>query len=312
MSDVKLSLTPAGGPKTNGFLVIDKPSGWTSHDIVAKVRKATGVKKIGHAGTLDPMATGVLVLCLGHATRLSEYVMASTKQYDAVLRLGLETDTYDADGRVTAEYPIDGITEQRVTAALAPFRGAIAQVPPMYSAIQKNGKRLYDLARAGVEIEREPRPVTIYRLELTRWNLPYCALDVECSPGTYIRSLAHDLGQALGCGAHLTALRRGRSGALADPVDWQTLQKAFKEESWERLIVDEHTALGHIPTVALDSLGAMMFMRGQQVIAAEVQRASAGSNWPNGSEVRVYGPEDRFIGIGEIKANRLQPIKVFA
>ncbi len=298
---------------TNGFLVVDKPGKLTSHDVVAKVRKGTGVKKIGHAGTLDPMATGVLVLCLGYATRLSEYVMASDKTYQTTLMLGIETDTYDADGRPTAEASeaaMSSVTQALLEAALVPFRGPILQVPPMYSAIQKNGKRLYELARSGIEIEREPRPVTIYDLKLLSWNLPYIVLEVTCSAGTYIRSIAHDLGTALGVGAHLTTLRRTRSGKLDDPIDWGTIQKAMNEETWDRLLIDEHVPLGHIPAVALDSIEAALFQRGQAV-TVESLPPDLDSARPDGGELRVYDPADRMIGMGEMRAGKLYPGKVF-
>ncbi len=195
-----------------GFLVIDKPPGMTSHDVVAWVRRGTGVKRIGHAGTLDPMATGVLVLCIGAATRLSEYVMSSHKVYTASIRLGIETDTYDADGQITATADASALTRSEVETALAHFQGEIDQIPPMVSALQQGGRRLYDLARQGIEVERAPRRVTL-NIHLLDLNLPDLRLRVECSPGTYIRSLAHDLGAALGVGAHLTALRRKASGA---------------------------------------------------------------------------------------------------
>jgi tRNA pseudouridine55 synthase len=302
----------------NGFLVVDKPSKFTSHDVVNKVRRSTGVKKIGHAGTLDPMATGVLVLCLGYATRLSEYVMASDKTYLATLRLGLETDTYDADGRPTAEADPDrlaALTRADVEAQLAQFRGNILQVPPMYSAIQKNGKRLYELARAGIEIEREPRPVTISELEIVDWYTQTVILSVTCSAGTYIRSLAHDLGQALGVGAHLTALRRTRSGTLDEPIDWQLLMKAIKDESWERYVIDEQVPLKRLLAVQIDIVRAGLFSRGQpissSVVSAPAQFNDGEIPVPTEGEVRVYDTLERLIGIGQMHPDRLQPVKVF-
>jgi tRNA pseudouridine55 synthase len=300
----------------NGFLVVDKPASLTSHDVVAKVRRGTGIKKIGHAGTLDPMATGVLVLCLGYATRLSEYVMASTKVYHATVKFGVETDTYDADGHVTAEHDASHITREHIEATLPQFRGDILQVPPMYSAIQKNGKRLYDLARAGIEVEREPRPVTIYTLELLRWVWPQALVEVKCSAGTYIRSLAYDMGQALGIGAHLTNLRRVASGTLADPIDWQTMQKAMKEETWPKLVIDEHLPLRHLTAIQLDQLQSALFMRGQAIPTGQIDTPPPFLN--NGQspdatsdEVRVYDARDHLIGIGMLSPERLQPAKVF-
>jgi tRNA pseudouridine55 synthase len=204
----------------SGFLIVDKPRGMTSHDVVNAVKRAaravSGVKiKVGHAGTLDPMATGVLVVCVGDATRLSEYVMASDKTYEARVKLGEATDTYDADGEITARYDAAHITRGTVELALEAFRGDIQQIPPMYSAIKQGGKKLYDLARAGVTVDRAPRAVTISRLTITDWHPPELSLEVVCSAGTYIRSLAHDLGESLCVGAHLTGLRRTRSGAFS-------------------------------------------------------------------------------------------------
>jgi tRNA pseudouridine55 synthase len=306
----------------NGFLVVDKPANLTSHDVVAKVRRGTGIKKIGHTGTLDPMATGVLVLCLGYATRLSEYVMASTKVYRATVKFGVETDTYDADGHVTAEADASHITQDVITASLPQFRGAILQIPPMYSAIQKNGKRLYDLARAGIEVEREPRPVTIYQLELLRWVWPQAEIEIKCSAGTYIRSLAHDLGAVLGVGAHLTSLRRTASGTLSDPIDWQTIQKAMKEETWAKLIIDEHIPLRHLTAIQLDAIQAALFMRGQAIPAGQIGKPPTylnnstpveadHANPDHAAEVRVYDHRDRLIGIGLLSPQKLQPAKVF-
>ncbi|NDJ61826.1 MAG: tRNA pseudouridine(55) synthase TruB, partial [Chloroflexi bacterium] len=197
-----------------GFLNIDKPLGWTSHDVVAKLRRGLQIKKIGHAGTLDPLATGVLVICLGAATRLSEYVMDTTKRYRAVVHLGVTTDTYDAEGEITAQRPSDHLSEADVRDALGAFVGALEQVPPMYSAIKQGGRKLYDLARAGEVVERPPRPVHIHALEVVAWQPPQVTLDVTCSPGTYIRSLAYDLGAALGVGAHLAGLMRTASGSF--------------------------------------------------------------------------------------------------
>lgn len=298
----------------NGFLVVDKPASLTSHDVVAKVRRGTGIKKIGHAGTLDPMATGVLVLCLGYATRLSEYVMASTKVYNATVKFGVETDTYDADGHVTAEHDASHLTQEHIEAILPKFRGDILQIPPMYSAIQKNGKRLYDLARAGIEVEREPRPVTIYKLEILRWVWPQAVIEVTCSAGTYIRSLAHDFGEMLGVGGHLTSLRRVASGTLSEPIDWKTIQKAMKEETWAKLVMDEHLPLRHLTAVQLDSIQAALFMRGQGIPSDRIGTPPAFLN--NGSpdktdEMRVYDSRDNLIGIGKYQDVNLQPVKVF-
>ncbi len=193
----------------NGIIIIDKPAGWTSMDVCAKLRGILGERRIGHAGTLDPMATGVLPVFVGSATRAVEFAEKGDKEYLAGLRLGLVTNTQDTTGEVLEKYPVS-VTRPELTALLERFTGDILQIPPMYSAIKRNGKKLYELARQGVEVERAPRPVTIHELELLGW--PDAGEDfslrVRCSKGTYIRTLCHDIGQALGCGGCMSSLRR--------------------------------------------------------------------------------------------------------
>ena len=209
----------------DGIAVIDKPAGWTSHDVVAKARGVLGTRKVGHSGTLDPDATGVLVLGVGRATRLLRFLTALPKSYEAEIVLGVETDTLDSSGRVTARHEMTGVTETQARQAAASLTGDILQVPPMVSAVKVGGRRLHDLARAGVEVEREARPVTVYRFEVAR--LPgregLLRAAVDCSSGTYVRVLAADLGRALGGGAHLRGLRRTAVGGFgleqARPVE---------------------------------------------------------------------------------------------
>lgn len=257
-------------PPVFGLLNVNKPSGPTSYDIVAWVRRGTRVKKVGHAGTLDPLATGVLVLCLGPATRLAEYVMGSAKTYRARVHFGVETTTYDAEGEVVARNSAP-VTREVVEAALPAFRGAIEQVPPMYSAIQQGGRRLYDLARAGQEVERAPRPVTIDRLDLLAWEPPFAELEVACSPGTYIRSLAFDLGRAVGVGAHLAALERTASGSftVAGAVSWPDLEAAMAAGTWRDWLLPPERAVAHLPAVALDDDAAQRVRNGVRIEAAE-------------------------------------------
>jgi tRNA pseudouridine55 synthase len=236
-----------------GFLNINKPAGMTSHDVVSKVRRQTrktGTKKVGHAGTLDPMATGVLILCLGHATRLSEYAMQSTKKYRAIVSLGQTTDTYDAEGETLVTRDASHITEENVLSVLDNFRGHIEQVPPMYSAIKQDGKKLYELARDGVEVERLARPVTIHELNIVAWDLPQFTLDVVCSAGTYIRSLAYDIGEKLDVGAHLAGLIRTASGAfsLENAVD---LDAVIKSEDWQQYLIPPQQALADWKSIQL-------------------------------------------------------------
>ncbi|MCC7206986.1 MAG: tRNA pseudouridine(55) synthase TruB [Anaerolineae bacterium] len=285
-----------------GFLVVDKPRGLTSHDIVARVRRGASIRQVGHAGTLDPMATGVLVVCIGAATRLAEYVMASEKEYAATVRLGVETDTYDADGQVIASTPIDGLAESGVRAALARFQGEQDQVPPMHSAIKQGGVKLYTLARRGESVERAARRVTM-RVEMERLALPDVDLHVVCSPGTYIRSLAHDLGAMLGVGGHLTRLRRVRSGALDRPVAWETLEAAFQDGSWRIYLVDEAAALPGIAALSLDESGARAIVHGR-AIPVDDAPGDAGLR-------RAYGPGSAFLAIVERRGDVWAPIKVF-
>ena len=209
-----------------GLLNVDKPPGWTSFDVVAFVRKQTGVRRVGHAGTLDPAATGVLPVCLGQATRVVEYLVDATKTYVATVRLGRVTDTYDADGAVQSEADASGVSREAVEAALDRFRGLIEQRPPPFSALKRDGVPLYKLARAGQAAEAAPRRVTIYRLDITKYEPPLLSLEIECGKGTYVRSLAHDLGASLGVGGSLASLVRTRVGpfALADAIDIEALR----------------------------------------------------------------------------------------
>lgn len=212
----------------------DKPAGWTSHDVVAVVKKKLGAKKVGHLGTLDPMATGVLPLVINGATRYADALGGGTKEYEVTLELGASTDTYDSSGKVTFSGPADGVTADDVIRALSAFRGRIIQKPPMYSAIKRNGVPLYKLARKGVTVEREPREVTVFSLVVTAVELPAVRFAVSCSRGTYVRSICHDLGEALGCGAHMTSLKRTGSGPFS--IDEAVSPEAAGPELAERVI----------------------------------------------------------------------------
>ncbi len=289
-----------------GLLNINKPSGPTSHDIVARVRRGTGIKKVGHAGTLDPLATGVLVLCLGPATRLSEYIMHAPKTYRARVHFGVETDTYDAQGTVVAENPA-APDRDAVLAALEQFRGDIMQVPPMYSAIKRSGKKLYELAREGREVERPPRPVTLSRLALVAWEPPFATLEIDCSPGTYIRSLAHDLGQALGTGAHLAALERSASGqfTLADATAWDDLSAAMESGTWREHLLPADRALQHVPAVHLDAAAAAGVRNGMLI------PAQAGDGAQDAALARAYDADGRFFAVLERRDAHWKPAKVF-
>ena len=238
----------------SGVLVIDKPVGLTSHDIVQVVRKGTGIRRAGHTGTLDPRASGVLVVLIGPAVRLSEYVSASDKRYQAIVRLGSSTDTYDAEGEVTQTASPDEISEEMFENALVNFIGEIEQVPPPYSAVKVKGRKAYEMARKGEEVELEPRIIQVHNLELLEWAPPEAVIDVYCSSGTYVRSLANDLGNVLGCGAHLIGLRRTKSGrfTLRDSVPLNKLRDAFTDGSWYQYLIPAAEALSDWPSIELN------------------------------------------------------------
>jgi len=247
----------------DGILNFDKPLGWTSHDAVAHVRRTIRQKRVGHAGTLDPLATGVLLICIGQATRVSEYLMASDKTYLAHIRLGVTTDTYDSEGQVVDTQPVS-VTPALQT-VLQQFVGEIEQVPPMYSALKHKGERLYKLARRGIQVERAARQVRISTITLHHANLPDFAIEVQCSSGTYIRSLAHDIGQALGCGAHLTGLVRQASGAfhVDQAITPARLEVAIAEEHLSELLHPIDAALQDLPAFTLDAELAQRVQHGQ-------------------------------------------------
>jgi tRNA pseudouridine55 synthase len=252
------------------------------------VRRGTKEKRVGHAGTLDPMATGLLVICLGAATRLSEYLAGKDKRYRARVRFGQATTTYDAQGEITSEAQ-DLPDRNAVEAALAEFRGPQQQVPPQFSAIKRGGKKAYELARRGEAVTLEPRPIDIYALELAEWEPPECTLAVHCSAGTYIRSLAHDLGQRLGCGAHLAALRRTASGnlELSEAVTLEALNAAFARGDWQRYLRPADAALSDWPAATLSAEAAARIQNGQ---AVPLEGGAEGL-------VRAYNPAGEFIAI---------------
>jgi len=278
----------------DGILNVNKPRGLTSHDVVNRVRTVARQREVGHAGTLDPMATGVLLLCLGRATRLAEYLMDSPKTYRARIRLGIATDTDDAEGAIIAERPAD-IDRAAVEAALERFRGRILQVPPVYSALKREGQPLYKLARRGVTVEREPRPVEIYRLDLTAWEPPELTLEVVCSPGTYIRALARDLGESLGCGAHLTGLVRLASGdfRLEDAVELE----AVTPERLPALLLPPDAALRRYPALYLNDAEARAVANGRDI-------AGPPPVGEGPSLARAYAPDGQLLAVLEYRPER--------
>src|SRR5437867_3727843 len=242
----------------SGVLNVDKPAGPTSHDVVARVRRLTGTRRVGHAGTLDPAATGVLVVLVGVATRLAEYLTELPKRYEAVIRFGLRTDTQDTTGTVLSEADASALTEADVEAALAPFRGEILQTPPMVSAVKVEGKRLYELARRGETVERAARPVTIHELRLEEFHPgreAWGRLVVGCSSGTYVRTLCADLGEALGCGAAMAALRRTAIGPfdLSGAVSLEELEQAVANGRLKDHLLPPAAAVAHLPAVMVNA-----------------------------------------------------------
>jgi len=269
----------------SGLLNINKPQGITSHDVVARVRKLAGQRKVGHAGTLDPLATGVLLVFLGQATRLIEYVVGSRKQYRAAICFGTNTDTLDAEGEITATTDASHLTETQLRKLLPNFLGDMAQVPPLYSAIKRDGRPLYKMARAGQSVDVPPRQITIDSLTWVAWEPPNLTVDVVCSAGTYIRSLARDLGDAAGTGAHLSQLTRTASGTwtLDDAVTLAHLEST----NWEEYLHPLDRAVTHLPRVDLTEAAATDVGFGRRIEINSVDESPA----------RAYTPGGEFLAI---------------
>ena len=287
----------------NGILIIDKPTDWTSHDVVAKLRGILHEKRIGHAGTLDPMATGVLPVFVGRATRAVEFAAEREKEYLAGLRLGQVTDTQDVTGSTLSTAPVS-VTREDVEKILAQFRGDIRQIPPMYSAIKKEGKKLYELARRGQEVERQPRPITIYGLELLDQLSPTdYTLRVKCSKGTYVRTLCHDLGSALGCGGCMSSLRRTRAGSftLSQAVTMQqVLDFAAEHDPQELLMPVDAVFSVHPPLIV--TLGQ----------AAKLKNGAQVRDWQfKPGTYRVFAEDGEFLLLGRVENGLLTTIKSF-
>ena len=264
----------------SGVLVVDKPIGLTSHDVVQIIRRGTGIRRAGHTGTLDPRASGVLVVLIGPAVRLSEYVSASDKRYQATIKLGSTSETFDEEGPIVySDVSLDNITEEYFDEVLQKFVGEIEQVPPPYSAVKVKGRKAYEMARQGEEVELEPRTINVYSLEVLEWALPEVVIDVYCSSGTYVRSLANDLGKDLGCGAHLIGLRRTQSGkfTLRDAVPLRRLQEAFDSGEWYRHLIPAAEALADWPMIELDADQVELVRHGHRVVAEKQNK-----NWARG------------------------------
>ncbi len=295
----KAESTPLGG-----VLNVDKPAGCTSHDVVGRVRRLAGLRQVGHAGTLDPMATGVLVLCLGRATRLLEYLTGQPKTYLAEVTLGVATNTYDAEGEVVSRQPAPALTREHIDRALDAFRGAIMQRPPAFSALKRDGVPLYQRARAGEDLVVEPRPVTVYDLALLQVDGATLRFYIRCGAGTYVRSIAHDLGQTLGCGAHLSALRRTAIGPFT-VENAATLERLAEPGALAAAMLPADAAVAHLPRIDVSGGDAVRLLHGQFVAEAAPQTPGP---------ARAYGPDSRFLGIVDYDGPRRiwRPSKMLA
>jgi len=293
----------------DGVLNIDKPEGLTSMDVVRHIKRVSRVKRVGHGGTLDPFATGVIVICLGQGTKMMQDLVDGSKIYRGVIELGVETDTYDVQGAVIRRMDASEITLEDFTTAMGKFIGMIEQVPPMYSALKRQGKRLYELARAGVEVDRDPRRVEVNEIEVIEWNFPFVEIEVQCGRGFYMRSLAHDLGEKLGCGGHLKSLKRIKNGPfyIGEALILQQVEKFFGDGSWKQIVQAPDTIVSHLRTIIIGDKAEQALRQGQSL--------SLGQKIPPtrpDERCRAYSTDGRFIGIiaFDATARRWHPQRV--
>lgn len=283
------------GRQVHGILLLDKPAGITSNQALQHVKHLFHARKAGHTGSLDKLATGLLPLCLGEATKLSGYLLDADKHYQATLKLGIQTTTGDAAGDVVATASVPALDHAAIESVLAQFRGEISQVPPMHSALKYKGQRLYQLAYQGIEVEREPRIVTIYKLELLEFNGDEMEIKVSCSKGTYIRTLAEDIGKALGCGAHVKSLRRLGAGPYREEqmISMDAIEHLAEQglAHLDRLLLPMDSILGDVPGVQLEESLVFYVRQGQAVTVPQA---------PTAGQVRLYDRQGRFMGIGEV------------
>jgi len=311
-------------PEVHGVLNINKPAGVTSHDVVDAVRRILGMQRVGHTGTLDPQATGVLPLCVGRATRIAQYLTQADKEYVMTLRLGITTDTLDASGKETGRVEEFRVSREELEAVLARFRGEIQQVPPIYSAKKFQGERMYRLARRGQVVERQPVAVTVHALELLDFASPFVRLRVHCSKGTYARSLCDDIGRALGCGGHLHDLCRTRSGrfTLEDVLTLDGLEARVREGRLGEVLIPIADALAHLPGVRVTTEAGPLILHGNAITAGMVAQFPLALR--RGGLVRVLGFRKQLLSLAETavasdefpgcEATRvvLTPVRVFA
>jgi tRNA pseudouridine55 synthase len=302
----------------DGIININKPLGKTSYSVVALVKRLSGERRVGHAGTLDPLATGVLPICLGQGTRIVEFLQNAHKTYRAQIELGVTTDTYDASGKIIRKEDPSGISLEQLESALAAFRGLTQQTPPMYSAVKHQGQRLYELARAGINVVRKSRPARIYHLGIVDWQPPVVTIEVECGKGTYIRSLAHDLGQALGCGANLKSLIRLSYGLfdIKTAVSMPQLEDAFRYGYWQHFVHPIDTVLLSCKAMVVNDATENAIRNGMAVTLANSACAGLIESHQENSSLslcRTYTLDGRFLGVLRFDQQRgqWQPEKVF-
>ncbi len=291
------------GRNVTGILLLDKPTGMTSNKVLQEVKQLFHARKAGHTGSLDPLATGMLPICFGDATKVSGFLLDADKRYTVTCKLGIKTTTADSEGDILEQRPIPELDSDGLEAVLEPFRGEIEQIPPMHSALKHNGERLYNLARQGIEVERKARSVTIYELSLLSQSEDELELEVHCTKGTYVRTLVEDIGESIGCGAHVIQLRRLSVGAYQDPSEMITLdvlramEQADREArggyvEMDKLLNSIESALGAWPDVQLTEDAAYYLQQGQPVLVKQS---------PTEGLVRLFNPQSQFIGVGEIQ-----------
>lgn len=288
----------------NGVLLLDKASGFSSNSSLQKVKRLFRARKAGHTGSLDPLASGLLPVCLGEATKLSSFLLNSDKRYEVRIRLGAETDTADVEGTVTLTRPVPDLTEAIIEQVLQDFRGEGEQIPPMYSALKHQGQRLYDLARKGLEVDRPARPITIHSLTLLRFDATSMELDVHCSKGTYIRTLAEDIGRSLGCGGHVEVLRRTAVGSLKvmDAFTIDQLEVMTQNER-DKVLMPMDELVSYLPSVEVNEAMSLMFCQGNPLFVPQA---------PSQGWVRLYGRSAGFLGLGEVLDDgRIGPRRMF-
>jgi len=281
--------------KTQGVLNINKPKDLTSMDIVRTIKRVTGVRKIGHAGTLDPLATGVLPICLGQATRIMEDILNKKKIYRTNIHFGVTTNTYDLEGEILSNKDVNNTIDcNTIKSEITKFIGEIDQIPPMYSALRIKGQRLYELARKGIILDLKPRKVKVYSIKILKWNSPFLTLDIACGKGFYVRSFAHDLGEVLGCGAHINSLTRLQNGifSLESSINIEQFKDRVENDNWTNLLYSIDTVLDDLPKITVQ-YDVEKIIKNGNILPDNIYE----NNVPDGTKCKVYNLEGKFIGL---------------